>query len=247
MDTILAIDIGIKHLSMCILNKESILLWDIFNVIKKHEDQTATREEHKDDEEHKCHGVQKNGKSCNKKPSYVDKEQTGYCKTHAPENSKLLKTNGNRRFPCAKVKDVTIHQLTRCILDSIESIYNDNKEVLDSVSRIVIELQPSVNQKMKFVSHIVYGKFTDMFKSTPVQFIGATQKLKLVYNGPELKCDLKNSYSKRKWLSIEYTKWFLEHHFSEEQKQCWLPLFLSHKKKDDMADCFLYCLKILKL
>jgi hypothetical protein len=93
---------------------------------------------------------------------------------------------------------------------------------------------------MLFTSHVLYGKLVELYKDTDVtiRFVRASQKLK-AYTGPEIKCALKGKYAQRKWLSIQYTKWFLENKFSKEQKEKWLPVFLAHKKADDLSDCAL--------
>ena len=93
---------------------------------------------------------------------------------------------------------------------------------------------------MKFTSHIIYGKLVELYKetNTTVRFVRASQKLK-AYTGPSIECKLKGSYAKRKWLSIQYTNWFLENKFDLEQSNTWLPFFENHSKKDDVSDTML--------
>ena len=60
-----------------------------------------------------------------------------------------------------------------------------------------------------------------------------------IYDGPviELPSNIKkNTYKDRKYRSIEYTK-----HFLKNDKEN-LDFFEKHKKKDDLADCYLQCL-----
>ena len=102
---------------------------------------------------------------------------------------------------------------------------------------------------MKFVSHILYGKLVDLYKDNQnisIRFVRASQKLK-IYTGPEIECKLKGSYAQRKFLSIEYCKWFLQNKFSEEQKNLWLSHFTSGGKTNDISDALLYCINFLNV
>ena len=75
-------------------------------------------------------------------------------------------------------------------------------------------------------------------KKTTIRFVRAANKLK-AYTGPIIECKLKGSYAKRKWLSIQYTKWFLENKFNNVQKENWIEDFMNCGKMDDRADSFL--------
>jgi hypothetical protein len=90
---------------------------------------------------------------------------------------------------------------------------------------------------MKFISHIIYGKLVELYYNTKttVRFVRAAHKLK-AYTGPFLECKLKSPYAKRKWLSIQYIRWFFENKFSKDQKDMWLQHFENHTKKDDLSD-----------
>ena len=95
---------------------------------------------------------------------------------------------------------------------------------------------------MLFISHILYGKFIEIYKNTiPIKFIRASYKLN-AYTGPRIECKLKGKYAQRKWLSVQYIRWFLENKFSHEQRDKWLPFFESKKVKPDMSDTLLMCI-----
>ena len=68
-----------------------------------------------------------------------------------------------------------------------------------------------------------------------ILFISARNKLSF-YDGPTVECHLKNKYSKTKFLAKEYTKYYLIEQNNEEK----LEYFNSHKKKDDLSDCYLH-------
>ena len=237
---ILSIDIGLRNLAMCIMSCENktdfktfnIHLWDVFNTL--------------DSDDFFCTSTQKSGKICNKKAScqYNSGDTQIYCcKTHFPKDIQIKKTN---IFKKKKIDEYLLQDIAKIVLEKLQNIYDEHKELFDKLTNVVIELQPKVNQKMKFTSHIIYGKLVELMKETNciIRFVRASQKLK-AYTGPELKCNLKGSYAKRKWLSIQYTKWFLENKFSNEVKEKWVPIFDSHNKMDDLGDTILMAINLL--
>jgi hypothetical protein len=241
--TVLSIDIGLRNLSMCIMSTPNesgidplsslqIHLWDVYNTL--------------DSDDYRCKGIQKNGKVCGKKCTFKYRSDTEWiytCKPHFPKNIGIKKDN---HFKKKNVKEYLLQTIADVVLLKLEEIYNKNSDEFKSVTNILIELQPKLNNSMKFVSHIIYGKLVELYRGTKcsIRFVRASQKLKC-YTGPEIKCKLKGAYAQRKWLSIEYCKWFLENKFSEEQKNQWLQFFLSHSKADDVSDTFLMAINAL--
>lgn len=229
MVTVLSCDIGLLNLSFCIMqsneNKDisqfKILLWDVYDTL--------------DIPTLLCQEIQKNKKICNKKAS-LKKETNYYCKKHFPKDVSIQKKN---KYSKKKISSFSLQDIGTTFLNKVQTIYSENQDIFEKVDSIHIELQPKVARKMIFVSHILYGKFIDLYKGTsvPIKFVRASQKLK-AYTGPEINCHLKTPYARRKWLSVEYTKWFLENKFSKEQKELWLPKLLNNKKGDDVGDTF---------
>jgi len=228
---ILAIDIGLKNLAMCVMDLDhTIHLWNTFNTLQE--------------EEHKCTGLLKNGRLCNKKASlqYLDNTFRHYtCKTHFPK-TQFTKINYKEK----SVKDYLLQDIARVVLQTMNQILNDNNALFQKIDQIIIELQPKINNKMKFVSHLIFGKLVELCPHTTVRFVRAAHKLK-AYQGPDLslECKLKGAYAKRKWLSIQHTTWFLTHSIlfmQHAQSKTWLDLFNASSKKDDLADCFLMCI-----
>jgi hypothetical protein len=240
---ILSIDVGIKNLSMCAMSGSSgkfetynIHLWDTFNTIGC------------DGENAICETKQKNGKICGKKCTYKNKNETGecfyYCKLHFPKNLEI--SDKKYKIIIKKVDSYLLQDIAKTTLSKVQEIYNTNIGTFDSLTGIIIELQPKINQKMKFVSHIIYGKLVELMseKNISIRFVRASQKLKC-YKGPFIECKLKGEYAKRKWLSIQYMKYFLENNFDNTVKDKWLPILLSHSKKDDLSDTGLFCINAL--
>ena len=238
---ILSIDIGLKNLAFCImsctdskdLSTYNIHLWDVYNTLEE--------------EQHFCSGLKRSGDTCGKRCLYKYNNATNgvnttnnviyTCKTHFPQTITMKPSNHYRP---KLIKDYLLQDITKIVLTRVNQIYNDHRQIFDKLTQIIIELQPKINLKMKLVSHIVYGKLVELFMehNTTIRFIRASQKLK-AYTGPEIECKLKGAYAKRKWLSIQYTRWFLETKFNTEQRNIYLPYFDSHTKKDDISDALL--------
>jgi len=215
---------------MCIMNSEyEIFLWDTFNVL--------------DFDDFRCKGEFKNGKVCDRKCSLKFEKEGKMiytCQSHFTKEQPKTKAN---EFKKKNMNDYLLQDIAKLFIQRVEEIYQKNIDVFQQLDSILIELQPKLNPKAVFTSHILYGKLVEIYKNTDViiKFVRASQKLK-AYTGPEIKCELKGKYAQRKWLSIQYCQWFLENKFSEEQKQKWLPIFKEHSKKDDMSDTALMCI-----
>lgn len=227
----LCCDPGLRNLSLCIMNNNhEILLWGVYNIL--------------DSDDYRCESFFKNGKQCNRKCTmkYKNTDQFVYtCKTHFPKDIKKTATNN---FKKKSIDDYLLQDIARIFVERIQEIHDSDK-VFRTLTHIFIELQPKCNPKSLFISHILYGKFIELYKDTiPIRFVRASQKLKS-YTGPEILCKLKGAYAKRKWLSIQYCKWFLENKFSKEQKEKWLPFFLSHNKADDLSDAKLMAINAI--
>lgn len=234
---ILSIDIGIKNLSLCCMDYTDkndvssyvIKLWDVFDTL--------------DTEQHLCKVLKKNGSTCGKRSGYkYNLDETIYytCKTHFP---KKIKINTQNIYKPRLIKDYLLQDIAKIFLARLQTIYNDNIDIFINIKSIVIELQPKINQRMKFISHILYGKLVELYynSTTTIRFVRAVQKLK-AYTGPPIECNLKNAYSKRKWLSVKYTTWFLE---KSQDNSLWLQHFQNHKKNDDMSDTFLMAINAI--
>jgi hypothetical protein len=240
MSFVLTIDVGIRHLALCIMSCETpkerqtykIHLWDVFNIL--------------DMDDYKCRSFFKNGKECKRKCSmkYTCQENIIHCcKTHFP---KYITPNKLNSFKIKNIDKYLLQDIAKIFLEKINIIYNKNKDIFEKVNAIQIELQPKQNRKMVFISHILYGKLVELYTNSTVdiKFVKASTKLR-AYNGPKIECHLKGGYAQRKWLSVEYTKWILSNQFCEEENSLWLPILESHKKLNDMTDTFCYAINAL--
>ena len=214
------------------LSTYKVHLWDVYNTLE---------------DNYKCQSLQKSGKICNKKCGY--KYNGIYsCKVHFPKN--LLPIKKEHFFKPKLIKNYLLQDIATIILNKLNEIYNQHIQLFNQLTMVVIELQPSVNKSMIFVSHLIYGKFIDLqlnnylSNNCTIKFVRASQKLK-AYTGIEIVCPLKGKYAQRKWLSVRYTRWFLENKFSRVQKDVWFENFLNCGKADDRSDTFLMAINCL--
>ena len=241
---ILSIDVGLRNLSMCVMsgdpkdwNTFKIHLWDNFNTL--------------DGDDYFCESTLKNGKVCGKKCTckYKKDSQTHYtytCKTHLPKE--IDRSKRDVTYKKKRVEDYLLQDLADIVLQRLQEIYDTHKEIFTQLKGIVIELQPKINQKMKFTSHLIYGKLVELYRGTKctIRFVRASQKLKAYTGEPlEAKCPRKGDYAKRKWLSIQYCTWFLENKFCQAERDKWLPILKDHKKQDDASDTFLFSVQAI--
>lgn len=226
---LLTIDIGIKHLAMCImkatdvqdLKTYEIKLWGVYNTLEE------TKKF--------CTSNTKSGTICNKICKYIC-NNTYFCKTHFPKETVIKKNN---HYKEKIIKDYPLQEITKCVLTKLNEIYNSNQEIFSQITQVLIELQPTFNPSMKLISHVIYGKLVELLVDCNIKFIRASQKLKIKYDGPELVCTLKGKYAQRKWYSIQIVKYLLENELSQEQKEIWLPLLEKEKDLADMTDTLL--------
>ena len=254
---IISWDIGINNLAYCILHKETckILGWRVIDILQ------SIRENYL------CQGFKKNGTICNNNASYYLNNQY-FCKTHKIPDVLEIKSrkfcscyakNGNKckkkslfysnyKYFCKSHKNQAEGTITDYVTVDNISFYNKSRlmiteldkisELLD-IDEILIENQPvKKNPIMKSVQIILYSYY--LLKTDKViSLIGANRKM-TIYDGPQIECNKKTKYAKNKFLAIEYCKYFLENDKNN------LDLFLSHKKKDDLADAYLQGLQYIK-
>ena len=231
MTTILSIDVGIKNLAYCTLSRDvsgnvHINDWGIINIME--------------DINKKCTHTIRN-KPCTRDASYcIHKEGVDnifFCNKKTCEkkmNQDYIKKEikKQKRKTC---KNINLKELALILLTKLK----EKGKSLLNVDKVIIENQPVLkNPTMKSIQMILYTYFLDrgIMDTTrsidDVILFSARNKLKM-YDGPKVTCDKKNKYAKRKYLSIEYTKYFIH------DNPTWLSFFNTHSKQDDLADSYL--------
>lgn len=118
----------------------------------------------------------------------------------------------------------------------------------DKITQVQIENQPvKLNATMKTIQIMLYSLIynyyyiRDNLTEPNVIFINAKYK-GTVYDGPNINGKGNTDYKVRKDLSVEHSKYFLNHSAQEK----WLEFFMKNKKRDDLADAYLMCLYHIK-
>lgn len=208
---ILGIDIGIKTLGMCIMDASThcILYWDTIDLISK-----------------MCSGTTKKGTVCVNQASFTSASEH-FCKIHKTKGCKKYNTN---------LKTISYHHLSKIVINAFDTLLNVHKDVFEKVTRVRIEMQPRINNKMKFASHVIFTKLSEWYMESKLvmEFVSAHKKTKMTkaLGAP-------NSYYKRKQDSVSFITRYLGQH---EQYKEWLDILTKHSKKDDMSDAMCYCL-----
>ena len=223
MVKILSWDIGIKNLSFCLLRCEEkedqkkvvIEDWGIIDI--------SCEEKPK-----KCVGVTKKGDICGKKAKMIvieDSEEKYYCKIHGKGGKEIVAKKKGKTIDYMKIGEKMVTEL-----DSYENFLD--------VDYVLLENQPCLKRpSMKNIQCMLYSYFLirghiDKGTIHRVEFIFAGNKLKGCKEfGIEIP-KVKGTYTQRKKMAIEYCKKLLDDNEKTE-------FFMSHKKKDDLADSFL--------
>lgn len=156
--------------------------------------------------------------------------------------------------------DIGIKNLAYCMIDPIDGCIldwhiidcSDKNETLRVIKEldtlphlldsdiILLEKQPSFNPKMRNISTAIYVYFVlriqhEQNRNIKILFYPAKYKLKCCEVNIEHKC--KSKYRQNKNLGIEHTRHLLKSHNN---------FFEKHKKKDDLADCYLQGISYVK-
>jgi hypothetical protein len=224
MVVFLSIDVGIKNLALCCINKSEmsdILYWDCIDISQSDPCPKSTI----------CTQITRKGSVCSAKAKYIYQEEYS-CIRHYKTLG--ISQSDYKKIKATKKKAVVLQDLAKNVITCLESVYKSQKSVFDSIELVHIELQPSVNNKMKFLSHIIFGKFVDLLRESniKIRFVSASHKLKY-FRGPKEIVQTKK-YSDRKKSSIKCARWYLEN--CVQNNETWVAFFDSHKKTDDLAD-----------
>jgi len=231
-DLFMGIDIGIKNLAVCIIDKNKwvdytengkdssgILYWKIINLSTKTE---------------KCNGVFKSGKSCNVNAKYKVEDKY-YCKRHA--------THYNHILLCDNVKKTSTNDI---LIKSFQKLLLEEEFYTTPLKGLAIELQPTFNSKMKNLSigiqSFLLCQWLRLNIPLPetIRFSHAKNKWRVIqyYNYPIP--DIKKNYKKGKQVAVDFTSFFLK------KDDIYYTFFNKNVKKDDLADSFLHAVWLIQ-
>ena len=270
---LISFDIGIKHLAYCIIHFEndivSIKEWNVVNLCN--EPYLCQMKLEGDNANGTC---DKEAKYCKHETYYCKKHikhlpysimPKGFC----DKSIKKMKLDDLTIF--CKSTDIEFQKpyTKNSLLDKIhnykseyflEEIKTKNasqydliylgiqiKEKLNTILQLqqntykidiaIIENQISpIANRMKTIQGML-AQYLIMNNLHNIIFYSASNKLKIFTNDKE-----KTTYNQRKKMSIQYTQQLIEEY---TPIQSWSNYFNKHKKKDDLADCFLQGLSYL--
>lgn len=248
---LISIDVGIRNLSFCLFKNEKIYKWDIINLTndiplfccicnKKAKFMKPQSSECVCVRHSKQAGVKM---SCDLKPTYIKKQNKqvliDVCKKYkinVCENAnKLQMIDAILEYsflhclvPLTNInaKETTLVTIGKNIIKHFDDIL-----MQDIIDIVLIENQigPLAN-KMKTIQGMLCQYFIMKNQNIQVETISSMNKLKdFVINKSE-----KQEYKDRKKMSISICNELIS-----QTDNMWTSFFNVHKKKDDLADCYL--------
>ena len=265
---LLSFDVGIKNLAYCILSITEIednskhfieiIKWNIIDLSCDHVEETETETAVKI--LNQCCKCKKAATYCTHSNSMLPEDVKKYCKKHAeeaqlPMHPKLLKSNSKsgqtpyivplskKKVSCNKINIVDLGKNIKCHLDVIFA------EHMDKIDAILIENQiGNLAGRMNVLQGMISQYFI-MRNITNIEFISATNKLKLfktIINKKNNASDEgnldnvleseKKLYKMRKDAGKMVCRSLLTFYPKLNE---WITKYDKHKKNDDLADCFL--------
>lgn len=266
--TLLSIDVGIKNLALCLLSDtKEIILWEVLNIAKEGEDIYSTNKSKS--EKPKCSSCKNNAKyrknetlyclkhskesslhipSGDLLPSKIEKMKLSQLKEivdnysidiSSIEQTKKLKSDyitviksnilekieetQNEPTTSCKISEVSLVEISRIMTSKLNRLLLNHQEI----DKVIIENQISpIANRMSSIQGMLTQYFIMKNPNQQIQYISAKNKLK------DFNVD-KESYAERKKSSIDICKTLL----AEHPNQC--SFLIGHKKKDDLADCYL--------
>lgn len=263
-----SIDVGIKNLSFCLFEKSldkdyyQIIKWDNIDLTEEIELKCCTEIKNDKNEfqfcgksakfikETKCYCL-KHAKKMNFllpisefKTAFLNKQKLPnlfiiadkYKITYEKPCKKQDLIHVIQEFSNKNCFDIIEHQqaskvnlvtIGKNIQHKFNIIFNEH---LHNIDTIIIENQigPLAN-KMKTIQGMLSQYFIMKNNNIKIDFISSSNKLKDFM-------DAKTTYKERKKLSIKICLDIISKDFKYEE---WNQMFKNHKKKDDLADCFL--------
>ena len=265
---LISIDVGIKNLAYCILEKNTIANANA-NAIANVNDYKII----KWDSINLC-GDEPNCLQCKNKASYT-KNELNYCLTHAKKTGFIIPSKDKSPSAIKKMKieslislaneykiTIDVNDKKNVILKTVIEFFNTNmmektnKTSANSLDLVTIgislkkefdKIVPLVNIDQVIIENQIgpIANRMKMIQGMIAQYfiMSGIQSVVCVSSMNKLKAftesdQNKTEYKDRKKLGIDITKGIIEKSMIEKMKE-WAPFFNQHKKKDDLADSFL--------
>jgi hypothetical protein len=264
---LLSFDVGIKNLAYCLISVNEIenskrfieiIKWNIIDLSCDQVEETKV-EEILVKVLKQCCKCKKTATYCTHSNTMLPEDATKFCKKHAEEAQlpmypKLLKSNSKsgqtpyivplskKKVSCNKINIVDLGKNIKRHLDVIFAEY------MDKIDTILIENQiGNLAGRMNVLQGMISQYFI-MRNITNIEFISATNKLKLFKTVINKQSDAgdgnldnvleseKKLYKMRKDAGKMVCRSLLSFY---PKLNGWMATYDKHKKNDDLADCFL--------
>ena len=154
---------------------------------------------------------------------------------HNPETPRLVIRHWQVHTLAESAKNLDLQEIGKVLYEEFDGIF---AAPLPFPDHVIIENQPALkNPSMKSIQMLVYAYFVGQQAwqawSGKIHLMSATEKLK----GHGIRAE---DYRGRKMAAIELTEQLIANSPSS------LQTFRASKKKDDLADCFLYTIAFAK-
>jgi hypothetical protein len=272
---ILSFDVGIKNLAYCLFSIANanvdtdskhfieIVKWNIIDLSCDHVEDVDTSETVVKIS-NQCCKCKKAATYCTHSNAMLPEDVMKFCKKHAeeaqlPVHPKLLKSNSkngrtpyivplsiiNKKMSCNKINIVDLGKNIKCHLDVIFA------EHMDKIDAVLIENQiGNLAGRMNVLQGMISQYFI-MRNITSIEFISATNKLKLFKTVVDKKSENINGGNSNLDNVLESEKKLYKMRKDAGKMVCssllsfyptlneWITKYDKHKKRDDLADCFL--------
>lgn len=263
---IISIDVGIKNLALCLFEKvESsdhfkIIKWDVLNISEQENYKCSFVEKNKIcdkpakfKKENKCFCLKHSKKqqyqipTSQVKPVFINKQKIDnlyeIAHKHGIKYEAKIKKNDLINLINEHIDKNYFEEIQNKNASKIDLIniginlnykLNNLLENIDFIDHVIIENQISpIANRMKTIQGMIVQYFImSQIEVTNIEFISASNKLK----DNNVNKEDKIKYSDRKKLGIVKCLEHLNNNFNYNDQ---LDFFNTHKKKDDLADCFL--------
>lgn len=262
---IASFDIGIKNMAYCVLDSSGshIIDWNVIDLIDS-EPMTCTMMVKNKTCNKKAKYINPNKSDCyclvhaKKSGFFIPKKESSPSYIKKLKKDDLITLSKSLMLPVANNKDEIVkiitnfyesknlHVVKKQTSASAVDLITIGKKIkekfenvtsLQNVSRVLIENQISkIASRMKTIQGMLAQYFIMKNENTKIEFISSSNKLKSFVAQDENI----NNYKQHKKDAVYYCNEIITKSHTQ-----WVEFFNNHKKKDDLADCFLqgiYCI-----
>jgi Tfp pilus assembly major pilin PilA len=156
---VVSFDIGIRNLAVCVMETfecvdvvPRIVYWSVINLLEESDQRMENK---------KCNGITLKGKGCKRVAVFKNKSEKLFCKMHSSKDPEALScTLSEVKFKKKrKIKTLKTQDMCKLLYEKLNDVIKNDYDFL-TAKRILIELQPGKNPRMKSLSNMLYSYFS---------------------------------------------------------------------------------------